>query len=191
MLPASPAFRRRVRPSSSIAALMSVTTTRPRAPDAPREADGEIAAAGRDVERLLAGSKARLRDREALPQPMQPARHHVVHEVVARCDRIENAAHAGLLLVPRHALVAEVGGGRGRRRWWSWRQKASLRSAWRTGRRRSRALRPRRQRLDVGPDASPCARQARVEAAAADFTVDTEAHRLARGARSSPVHEVL
>ena len=109
MLPANPAFNRRVRPSSSIAALMSVHDDAAAAPDFAREPDREIAAAGRDVERLLAGSKARFRDREALPQPMQPARHHVVHEVVARCDRIENAAHAGLLLVPRHALVAEVG----------------------------------------------------------------------------------
>ena len=88
---------------------MSVTTTRPVRPDAPREPDREIAAAGRDVERLLAGPQTRLRDREALPQPVQPARHRVVHEVVARRDGVEHAAHAGLLLAPRHLLVAEVG----------------------------------------------------------------------------------
>jgi hypothetical protein len=77
--------------------------------DALRETYGEIAAAGCDVERLLAGPKPRLRDRETLPEPVQTARHRVVHEVVARSDGVEHAADAGFLLAPRHLLVAEVG----------------------------------------------------------------------------------
>ena len=91
-----PAFNSRVAALSSIAALMSVTTTRPVRPTAAR-ARREIAAAGGDVERLLARPQARLRDREALPQPVQAADISVVHQVVARGDGVEDAAHAGLL----------------------------------------------------------------------------------------------
>ena len=40
---------------------------------------------------------------------MQPARHHVVHEVVARRDGVEHAAYAAFFLAPGDALVAEIG----------------------------------------------------------------------------------
>ena len=47
-------------------------------------------------------------DGEALPQPVQAARHEVVHHVVLAGDRVEHAAHAPRLLVRRNVLVAEV-----------------------------------------------------------------------------------
>src|SRR5690606_9358701 len=81
----------------------------PRSSDPLREAEREVPAAGRDVERLLAGAQARLRDGEALPVPVQAERHHVVHQVVAGGDRVEDAAHLLLLPADRHALVAEIG----------------------------------------------------------------------------------
>jgi hypothetical protein len=40
---------------------------------------------------------------------MRAAGHEVVHEVVIRRDRVEDAAHAALLVAPRDALEAEVG----------------------------------------------------------------------------------
>jgi hypothetical protein len=40
---------------------------------------------------------------------MRAAGHEVVHEVVVRRDRVENAAHAALFFVPRDTLEAEVG----------------------------------------------------------------------------------
>src|SRR5262249_28612346 len=67
------------------------------------------ARAARDVERALAGTQAGERQREFLPQPVRAARHEIVHEVVVARDGVENAADAALLLVPRDALVPEVG----------------------------------------------------------------------------------
>src|SRR5690606_1391562 len=78
------------------------------AADPPGEAEREIAAARGDVERPLTRAQPRLRDREALPVPVKPERHHVVHQVVARRDRVEDAADSRLLLADRYALVAEV-----------------------------------------------------------------------------------
>ena len=71
--------------------------------------DAEIGCTGGDVERRLPGFEPRLFDREAFPEPVQAERHQIVHQVVARCHRVEDAAHTVPFLRDRDSLVAEVG----------------------------------------------------------------------------------
>ena len=66
----------------------------PAGADLARKGLGQIAGAARDVEHLLAFAHARGQHHVGLPQAMQAAGHEVVHEVIARRDRIENLAHA-------------------------------------------------------------------------------------------------
>ena len=80
------------------------------AADAPAHQANQVAGAAGEVEHALAGAQVQLSDGKALPEPMQPARHRVVHHVVALGDGIEDRAHAVLLLVLGHGLVAEVRG---------------------------------------------------------------------------------
>ena len=44
-----------------------------------------------------------------LPGAVQPARHQVVHQVVAACHRMEHVVHQPLLVGQRHGLFAEMG----------------------------------------------------------------------------------
>ncbi len=101
---------RRSRPRASISRLMSVSTARPSLAHLAREAGAEVAGAGGDVERAMAGPKPGLGEREALPKPVQAARHQVVHQVVVAGDRVEYAAHARGLFRGRDFLVAEIDG---------------------------------------------------------------------------------
>ena len=109
-LPTIPASMSRSRPSLSMAALMSESTTRPACPPASQDRR-QVAGAAGHVERALAGVQARERQRELLPQPVHAARHQVVHQVVVAGDGVEHAADAPLLLAPGHAFVAEIGVG--------------------------------------------------------------------------------
>ena len=69
-----------------------------RRPDAARERAREVARAAGDVEHAVARPHAAHRDRERLPQAVQAERHQVVHQVVLRRDRLEDAGDlAGLL----------------------------------------------------------------------------------------------
>jgi hypothetical protein len=44
-----------------------------------------------------------------LPEPVQPRRHQVVHQVVTARDLVEDVVDLGLLLGKRHGLEAEMG----------------------------------------------------------------------------------
>jgi hypothetical protein len=44
-----------------------------------------------------------------LPGPVQPARHQVVHEVVAPRDAVKNVVNPRLFVFKRHLLEAEMG----------------------------------------------------------------------------------
>src|SRR5437763_5208671 len=92
-----------------MAALISVSTTRPRSPTwrANPAARSPVPPA---TSRALPRSEIGEREGEPLPQPMDPARHEVVHQVVAAGDRIEHAPHAAGFITPRYALKAEVCG---------------------------------------------------------------------------------
>jgi hypothetical protein len=76
-------------------------------------AEGDVAGTARDIEMLVGpgARRAQHRDQVRLPDPVQPTRHQVVHQVVAARDRAEHVVHLGLLLGKPHALVAEIGGG--------------------------------------------------------------------------------
>ena len=112
MLPTRPRSISASRPTASIAALMSLSTTSPVGADLLCHAGCEIARAAGDVERALARAQRGLRQRELLPYPMHARRHQVVHQVVVAGDGVEDGAHARGLLVPGDLLVAEIGGGR-------------------------------------------------------------------------------
>ncbi len=49
-------------------------------------------------------------DKRVLPQPVQSARHDVVHHVVLGGDGVEHIVDAALLLGQTHGLEAEMGG---------------------------------------------------------------------------------
>ena len=51
------------------------------------------------------------RDQRVLPGAVQPARHQVVHQVVAPRDRVEHVVDQRLLVVERHLAEAEMGVG--------------------------------------------------------------------------------
>ena len=75
------------------------------------------------AERHVAGAAGEIEQREGavafgridrghqrvLPGPVQPARHQVVHQVVAARDRMEHVVHQPLLVGQRHGLLAEMG----------------------------------------------------------------------------------
>ena len=80
---------------------MSVSTTsRGRHP--PREQAREIAGAARHVQNPVARSHPAALHGQPFPQPVQAARHQVIHEIVARCHGIENAGYTPGLLVLRY-----------------------------------------------------------------------------------------
>ena len=77
--------------------------------DRAGEGARQVAGAAGDVEDAVAGTHARDADRVGLPEAMQAERHQVVHDVVLRRDRVEDAAHPlglGLLV---DGAEAEVG----------------------------------------------------------------------------------
>ena len=74
-----------------------------------------IACAARDIEQCERPVSARRIDgghQHVFPGPVQPARHHIVHQVVAPGDLVEDVIHQCLLFGQRHRLEAErsVGG---------------------------------------------------------------------------------
>ncbi len=80
---------------------------------APREAKARARSALPDATSStpLAGTHARDRHRERLPQPVQAERHQVVHQVVALRHPVENFLDALRLFLFRHALETEMGVG--------------------------------------------------------------------------------
>lgn len=74
-----------------------------------QEGAGQIPGAAGQIQHLLARPHAGQRDGETFPDPVQPHRHQIVHEVVAAGHRIEYAAHPLLLVLAAHALEAEIG----------------------------------------------------------------------------------
>src|SRR6185295_11477533 len=75
---------------------------------APRHSKGDVAGAPGHVEDGLAGAWLHAIDEAILPQPVHPARHQVVHQVVAPRDRAEDGADAPRLLLGANELVAEI-----------------------------------------------------------------------------------
>jgi hypothetical protein len=105
----TPASSSRSRPVRSMASLMSVwTTCRWRRPS--REGQREVAGAARRCRARAAGPHVRDQHGVRLPGAVQAQRHQVVHQVVARRDRIEDTAHALRLVALVDCLEAEVGG---------------------------------------------------------------------------------
>ena len=70
---------------------------------------GQVATAGGQIQHLHAGAQGRLTHGEVLPEPMQTARHQVIHQVVAAGHRIEHATHPASLLGGIDLLVAKMG----------------------------------------------------------------------------------
>lgn len=74
------------------------------------EGQGQVARAARDVQRPVAFLEIGHHHRIGLPGTVQTTRHQVVHDVVARSDRVEHAAHAAGLLALVHRLESEMCG---------------------------------------------------------------------------------
>ena len=74
-----------------------------------RKLAGQITRTAREIEDSMARFYAGLVDREALPYAVQTAGHQVVHDVVARRDRVENVFYKPRFFGYRYGLVAEVG----------------------------------------------------------------------------------
>ena len=70
---------------------------------------GQVATAGGQIQHLHAGAQGRLTHGEVLPEPVQTARHQVIHQVVAAGHRIEHATHPASLLGGIDLLVAKMG----------------------------------------------------------------------------------
>ncbi len=100
----------RSRPTPSIAALMSPTTTSPSSPTTGLQQRGDVAGAAGQVQHAIAAAHAADGDEVALPQAMHAERHQVVHQVIAARDRGEYLADQLLLVADRHVAETEVGG---------------------------------------------------------------------------------
>ncbi len=75
------------------------------------ELAGQVACAAGDIQHPIARAHAGQFDGEALPQPMQAAGQHIVHQVVLGRYRVKDFGDFFRLLAFRHILEAEVGGG--------------------------------------------------------------------------------
>ena len=69
----------------------------------------QVASAARHVEDMFAWPWLHLCDEAVLPQPVQAARHQVVHQVVAVGDPVEDVVDQRLLLAGAHLAVAKGG----------------------------------------------------------------------------------
>ena len=96
-----------------MSALMSSTVTWVPGAAGVHHAQGDVAGAAGDIEQgegspsLFGGLTAVTSD--VLPGAMQPARHQVVHQVVAARDRMEHVVDQPLLVGKRHLPEAEMG----------------------------------------------------------------------------------
>ena len=93
---------------------MSMTVARVPAPPRRDHAERDVAGAAGDVEqretaRLAALRRIDRRDQRVLPGAMQPARHQVVHQVVAPRHAVEHVVDQRLLVAERHLPEAEMG----------------------------------------------------------------------------------
>ncbi len=82
-------------------------------PRRPHDAERDIAGATRHIEVMPGRGRARWHqpvDEVVLPEPMQPARHDVVHHVVAIGDAGEDLIDEALALVLGNRLETEIGG---------------------------------------------------------------------------------
>jgi hypothetical protein len=77
------------------------------------EAAGHVAGAAGAVDDDLARLRVQARGDRILPQPVHPAAHHVVHQVVVLGDPVEHAAHQPSLGRGVDVLESEGGGGLG------------------------------------------------------------------------------
>src|SRR5829696_9552636 len=75
---------------------------------ATREPKRDVARAARHVEDMLSGARLHSGDEAVLPEPVHPARHKVVHHVVAARDGAEDLADAARLLLGADQLLAEI-----------------------------------------------------------------------------------
>ena len=75
---------------------------------APGDPECDVAGSTRHIENILAGTRLQARDEAVLPQPVHPARHEVVHQIVAASDRAEDLTDAMRLLFGADQLVAEI-----------------------------------------------------------------------------------
>src|SRR3546814_6072094 len=73
------------------------------------DAEGDIAGAAGDIQHADRAGGAEPVDHGGFPQPVDAARHQVVHQVVAAGDRFEDAADQPHLVAYRHAAEAEMG----------------------------------------------------------------------------------
>ena len=67
--------------------------TRPVSPHPRGHGHGEITSSAGDIEDLMTLAQVGLGDGPGLPDPMQPNRHEVVHEVVPLGDRVKDLAN--------------------------------------------------------------------------------------------------
>ncbi len=75
-------------------------------------AERDVAGTAGEIEHgefLLGARRIDRGDQRVLPGPVQPARHQVVHQVVAPRHRMEHAIDHALLVGERHGLLAEMG----------------------------------------------------------------------------------
>ena len=70
---------------------------------------GQVSTAGGQIQHLHARAQGRLTHGEVLPEPVQTARHQVIHQVIAAGHRIEHATHPASLLGGIDLLVAKMG----------------------------------------------------------------------------------
>src|SRR5271154_769040 len=78
------------------------------------DAEGDVARAAGNIEDRLPRLRIEPFDHGVFPQPMDAARHQIVHRVVARGDRGKDLAHECFFFLFRYVAEAETGGGIGR-----------------------------------------------------------------------------
>ena len=98
---------------SSMAGLMSDSTTRPGLADLAQQPRRKIAGPAGDIQGVLTRAQTGQRQREVLPQPMRAKRHQIVHDIVFARDRRKNGAHALRLVGRRDLFEAKIHGGIG------------------------------------------------------------------------------
>ena len=79
-----------------------------------RGAKGDIARAAGNIGHVQRGVRGVAAQKQnfhqtPLPHTVKPARHQIVHQVVARGNRVKNIAHKGLFLRGRHLPETEIG----------------------------------------------------------------------------------
>src|SRR5690606_5369226 len=77
--------------------------------DAVEKAEGDIAGAAGNIEKMLSLLRHQPVDHRRFPQPMDAGAHQIIHQIVAAGNAVENAANQPRLLLPPDFAKAKMG----------------------------------------------------------------------------------